>query len=165
MGAFQFVDAKNTRQAVNKEPNPYSPASMADIASSGRSRLRAVLSFAAGFFGGTALQWVLFWTDSFSTGFPPLGGALLGLLSVLAIHFPGIRSRPALLLVGAIFGNLNAFWCNRAPLLYRDIPRDVVTSWGFASIAFALTFAFCFVSVRWARRIIWIQLSSRQLME
>ena len=145
---------------MNEEPNPYYPASNADIVPAGGSRWRAVLSFTTGFFGGTALQWVLFWTDSFSTGFPPLGGALLGLLSVLAIHFPGIRSRPALLLAGAIVGNLNAFWCNKAPLLYWDIPRDVVTSWGFASIAFALTFALSFTSVNLTRRTNWFRPSS-----
>ncbi len=146
---------------MKEEPNPYSPVSTVDVAPAGGSRWRAVPSFATGFFGGTALQWVLFWTDSFSTEFPPLGGALLGLLSVLAIHFPGVRNRPALLLAGAIVGNLNAFWCNQAPLLYWDIPRDVVTSWGLASIAFALTLACSFACVSLAKRTKLFQPSSR----
>lgn len=139
-------------QAVKEVPNPYSPVSTVDVAPAGGSRCRAVPSFVTGFFGGTALQWVLFWTDSFSTEVPPLGGALLGLLSVLAINFPVVRNRPVFLLGGAIVGNLNAFWCNKAPLLYWDIPRDVVTAWGLASIAFALTFACCFAFVSLARR-------------
>ena len=137
---------------MKEEQNPYSPVSTVDVAPVGGSRWRAVPSFATGFFGGTALQWVLFWTDSFSTEVPPLGGALLGLLSVLAIYFPVVRNRPAFLFAGAIVGNLNAFWCNKAPLLYWDIPRDVITAWGLASIAFALTFAFSFASVSLVRR-------------
>ena len=95
---------------------------------------------------------MLFWTDTFSTEVPPLGGALLGLLCVLAIHFSVVRNRPVFVLAGVIVGNLNAFWCNQAPLLYWDIPRDVVTAWVLASITFALTFACSSACVSVARR-------------
>jgi hypothetical protein len=93
------------------------------------------------------LQWVLFWTDSFDTAFPPLGGALLGAIGVLAYRYTTLRKHKLSILLGAFVGNLNAFWCNRAPLLYWDIPRDYATSWSLAAVSFIATLACTFAVV------------------
>jgi hypothetical protein len=101
-----------------------------------------------GFFAGTALQWVLFWTDQFDTEFPPMGGALLGVIAVLAYRYAVLRSYRFSILLGALVGNVNAFWCNKAPLLFWDIPRDYVTSWSLASLTFLVALACTLAAVK-----------------
>ncbi len=110
---------------------------------------RALPSFVTGFFAGTALQWVLFWTDTFDTEFPPMGGALLGVIGVLSYRYTVLRNYKLSILLGALVGNVNAFWCNQAPLLYWDIPRDYVTSWSLAAMSFfaALICTFATITV------------------
>ncbi|TWU61108.1 hypothetical protein V7x_54200 [Crateriforma conspicua] len=65
-----------------------------------------------------------------------MGGAMLGVVCVLAYRYPATRTNKLAVVLGAVVGNVNAFFCNQAPLLYWDIPRDHVTSWTHAAITF-----------------------------
>ncbi|WP_146522105.1 hypothetical protein [Stieleria varia] len=122
--------------------NPYAPIesrSAVDFAS-GTPRVRWWPSLVFGFFFGTALQWAAIWTGPRETEFPYMGGALLGFLTVLAYRFSTLRGNGWLLAVGVMLGNLNAFWCNKGPvmLIYWGASGNFVPSWGHALLAFVL---------------------------
>jgi hypothetical protein len=101
-----------------------------------------------GFFGGTALQWVTFWTEIQSSEFPIMGGAILGFVLVLGLRYKKALVTSRYVVAGVIIGNLNAYWCHRSPFDYwmrvllgskvGGFPQDVGRAWTHAAIAFFL---------------------------
>lgn len=125
-----------------QQTNPYAPTRLSPPPEGVQPvRFGGIASFASGFFGGTALQWVLFWTKARYTEFPPMGGAVLGIVTVLVLRYPPFRQRPLIAAAGAILGNANAYWCSRYPLDTWNVPGDLWYAWPVAAAAFAVTLA------------------------
>ncbi|TWT79758.1 hypothetical protein CA13_11650 [Planctomycetes bacterium CA13] len=139
---------------LQNDINPYEPTAITDDKRPSRSVRLPLAAGALGFLAGTATHWVLFWTDTFSTEFPPMGGALLGIIAAVLSVYASLRRPRLFLAIGFILGNINAFFC-RPPFVinpFNDIPRDFGFSWSFAAIAFVVAGYIAYEILRTVKR-------------
>jgi len=70
-----------------------------------------------------------------------MGGAVLGLLIVASLRFSLLRRDWLLVFIGALVGNVNAYWCSSSPVLHWYLPSNRLDSWTSAVTTFTLTAA------------------------
>lgn len=107
-----------------------------------------------GFFTGTATHWMLFWTDTLSSEFPPMGGILVGFAAALCWAFPVILNRRLVFGLAFLLGHFSAASCRPLSLLnlFNAIPRNFATAWTSAVVAFALSMMISRLMIRSAVR-------------